>query len=186
MSRNSVTVRRAVPADAKDLREVWTEVLRAGSDSDQVADVECVIDSCTDASDRMIAVAEWDGEVAGAVYLEATTMTPLNLEPSVLMVSPHVLPAFRRRGVGAALIDAAARFAESRDIAMVMTAASSAQRESNRFMARLSFTQLATLRVASTAALRAKLSTRRAAPGPLRSRHVDRVLAARRRREHVG
>ena len=37
----------------------------------------------------MIAVAEWDGQLAGAVYLEATTMTPA--DPAAL--EPLPLPA---------------------------------------------------------------------------------------------
>ena len=43
-------------------------------------------------------VAEYDGEVAGAVYLRATTVTPLNLEPVVQAVHP----ARRSRGSRAA------------------------------------------------------------------------------------
>ena len=34
-------------------------------------------------------------------------VTPLNLEPIVQAVSPHVLPEFRRRGIGRALMEAA-------------------------------------------------------------------------------
>jgi len=185
MSRTSVTVRRADIADAPALREVWADVLRSGSPAEQCADVEAVIASCEGADDKMIAIAECEGEVAGAVFLQATTLTPLNLEPSVLTVSPHVLPQYRRRGVGTALIETATRFAERREIATIFTAANANHRDANRFMARLSFAPHATLRAAATVAVRAKLSTRRTTPTPLRARHVDRVLAARRRREHA-
>ena len=100
MSRTSVQVRAAATTDAPVLREVWSDILRRGTAAEQEADVLRVIEECADREDRCIAVAELDGRVAGAVFLEATTLTPLNLEAAVLAVSPHVLPEFRRRGAG--------------------------------------------------------------------------------------
>lgn len=185
MSRTSVQVRAAATADAPVLREVWTDILRRGTPAEQEADVLRVIAECADREDRCIAVAEVDGRVAGAVFLEATTLTPLNLEAAVLAVSPHVLPEFRRRGVGTALMDAATRFAEAQGIGTVATAALANSRDANRFMARLSLTPQATLRAASTSSVRSKLSARRSARNR-GSRQIDKVLAARRQgREHV-
>lgn len=186
MSRTSVQVRAAKAEDAPVLRELWSDILRRASDTEQQADLVRVIADCADRDDRCIAVAEVDGRVAGAVFLEATTLTPLNLEPALLAVSPHVLPEFRRRGVGTALMDAAARFAEGQGIGTVATAAMANSRDANRFMARLSLTPHATLRVASTSAVRAKLSARRSTTRNRGSRQIDKVLAARRMgREHV-
>lgn len=186
MSRTSVQVRAATSADAPVLRELWTDILRRGTDAEQESDLLSVIADCAVRADRCIAVAEFDGQVAGAVFLEATTMTPLNLEPAMLAVSPHVLPEFRRRGVGTALMDAAVRFAETQGIGMVATAAIANSRDANRFMARLSLTPQATLRAASTSAVRAKLSARRSTTRNRGSRQIDKVLAARRLgREHV-
>jgi len=186
MSRTSVNVRAAEVADASVLRELWNEILRRGTPEEQVADVRRLISECEGHKGRSIAVAELDGVVAGAVLLEATTLSPLNLEPTVLAVSPHVLPAFRRRGVGTALIDAAARFAETQGIGTVATAAMANSRDANRFMARLSLTPQATLRAATTSAVRAKLSARRSVTRQRGSRQIDKVLAARRvGREHA-
>lgn len=186
MSRTTVQVRAAAPADASVLRELWTDVLRRGSAEEQEADLVRIIDDCADREDRCISVAEIDGQVAGAVFLEATTLTPLNLEPAALAVSPHVLPEFRRRGVGTALMDAATRFAEAQGIGTMATAALANSRDANRFMARLSLTPQATLRTASTSAVRSKLSGRRSATRGRGSRQIDKVLAARRLgREHV-
>lgn len=167
------------------LRELWESVLRRAAIDEQLTDVAKVVAEVAESEDRMIAVAEYDGVLAGAVFLEATTLTPLNLEPSVLAVSPHVLPDFRRKGVGSALFDAAVRFAEQRGITHVTTAATSESRDANRFMARLSLAPQATLRVGTVSAVRARLSSRR--PG-IRSavatnRQIDRVLAARRFRK---
>ena len=190
MSRTPVTVRAAVADDLPALRELWSDVLRRGSVEEQLADVRTVLDEAARDADQTIVVAEYDGQVAGAIHLSATTLTPLNLEPAVLAVSPHVLPQFRRHGVGTALIEAAVRFAEAHGIGTVSTAAVASSRDANRFMARLSFTPQATLRAATTVAVRAKLSARRSAGRSATrqggSRHIDRVLAARRiSREHI-
>ncbi|PUA79104.1 GNAT family N-acetyltransferase [Nocardioides currus] len=186
MSRTSVHVRSADAADAPILRELWSDILRRGTAAEQEADLVGIIDDCNASGDRCLAVAEVDGRVAGAVLLEATTLTPLNLEPTLIAVSPHVLPEFRRRGVGTALMDAATRFAEAQGIATVATAATASSRDANRFMARLSLTPQATFRAASTTAVRAKLSARRAVSRGRGSRQIDKVLAARRLgREHV-
>lgn len=180
MSRMPLSVRAAVAGDVAVLREVWADVLRRGSVAEQEADVLGVIADCADRNDRYIAVAEIDGEVAGAVLLQATTLTPLNLEPALLAVSPHVLPGFRRRGVGTALMDAATRYAEAEGIGTVATAAMANSRDANRFMARLSLTPQAMLRAANTSAVRSKLSARRSVFRYRGSRQVDKVLAARR------
>lgn len=186
MSRTSTHVRSAVPSDAAALTRLWTDVLRRGSAQEQQADLERIITDCAERSDRWLAVAEVDGVIAGAVFLEASTLTPLNLEPAMLAVSPHVLPEFRRRGVGTALMDAATRFAEAQGIGTLATAAMANSRDANRFMARLSLTPQATLRAATTSAVRAKLSARRAVTRNRGARQIDKVLAARRLgREHV-
>ena len=94
---------------------------------------------------------------------------------------------FRRKGVGSALMEAACRFAEQHGISHVQTAAAAEARDANRFMARLSFTPQATLRAATTTAVRARLpQSRQGTPAATSRQRIDRVLAARRiRRERV-
>lgn len=188
MSRTPVTVRAAEPTDVASLRELWSDILRKGGPEEQLADVSRVIATAAERDDQRVVVAEIDGEVAGAVYLEASTFTPLNLEPAVLAVSLHVSSQLRRKGVGSALMESACRFAEEHGISHVLTAAASESRDANRFMARLSLAPQATLRAATTNAVRARLSqSRQVAPAAATSRQrIDRVLAARRiRRERV-
>lgn len=191
MTRPSVTLRDARPDDAEDigfLAEVWADVLRRCDAEDRAGDVVTLAARAAASPDERLLLAEYDGQRAGAVLLRLATVTPVNLEPVVQTLSPHVLPAFRRRGVGKALVEAAAAFAEERGVAHVMTASSSGSREANRFMARLGFGPLATLRVAPTAVVRARTTAQRA---PLRqpggARPLGQVLAARRavRRESV-
>ena len=187
MSRTPVTVRVAEASDVAPLRELWGDILRRGALDEQLADVAGIVSTARSREDRCVVVAEVDGEVAGAVYLEATTFTPLNLEPAVLAVSPHVFQQFRRKGVGSALMEAACRFAEQHGISHVQTAAAAEARDANRFMARLSFAPQATLRAATTSAVRARLPQARQVTQAATSRQrIDRVLAARRiRRERV-
>jgi len=187
MSRSPVTLRAAEPADVPSLRELWGDILRRGGLDEQLADVAAVLADAAGREDKCVAVAEVDGVVAGAVYLEATTFTPLNLEPAVLAVSPHVFPQFRRRGVGSALMEAACRFAEQHGITHISTAAAAEARDANRFMARLSFAPQAMLRAATTSSVRARLpQSRQGTPAATSRQKIDRVLAARRvRRERV-
>ena len=187
MSRSPVVIRAAEPADVATLRELWGEILRKGAIDEQLTDVGRIVAEAAERDDQLIAVAEVDGQVAGAVFLQTATLTPLNLEPTVLAVSPCVLPQFRRKGVGTALIEAAVRFAEQQGIPHVCTAANPDARDANRFMARLAFSPQATLRAASTSAVRARLTARRPRVREVATaRQIDRVLAARRiRREHA-
>jgi ribosomal protein S18 acetylase RimI-like enzyme len=183
VKRTQVSLRQASSEDAPVLAEVWSEVLRRADQDDRIADLEAIIARTTPADDEQIVVAEYDGEVAGAVHLRASTLSPLNLEPVVQAISPHVLPAFRRRGIGRALMGAAVSFAEERGIAHIATAAVSGSRDANRFMARLALGPHAILRLAPTAMVQAKLDAQAPAGATARrsgGRQLTHVLAARR------
>ena len=181
MMRSQVSLRCAVPADADGLVEVWADVVRRAERHDQVADLVQIIDRVTDLDDERLVVAEYDGRLAGAVHLRATTVTPLNLERVVQAISPHVLPEFRRRGIGRALMEAAVSFADELGIGHIASAASAGSRDANRFMARLALGPHATLRLAPTAVVKAKLTAQRpAVDRPPSRHHLTHVLAARR------
>ncbi len=180
MSRSLVSLRCAVASDAERLAELWAEVLRRADHAEQVDDLRSIIARATDSPTERLVVAEYDGVVAGAVHLRVTTLSPINLEQVVQAISPHVFTQFRRRGVGRALMEAAVSYAEERGVAHVATAAASASRDANRFMARLALGPQATLRVATTHAVRSKLAAQRPAVGRTSGRHLTQVMAARR------
>jgi GNAT superfamily N-acetyltransferase len=188
MSRSPVSLRMAVPADAPALAELWADVLRRAAPEDQVADLEGLLAGLEGTSDQRIVVGEYDGEFAGAVHLQATTMSALNLEPVVRALSPHVLPRFQRHGVGSALMDAAVTWAEELGIVHVATAAVAGSRDANRFMARIALGPYAVLRVATTHAVRTRLSAHRRPAQTTGGRQLTQVLAARRsmRRSRAG
>lgn len=182
MARAAMTLRPAVPSDVDAILPLWTDVLRRASAEEQAADLRLLIERAAQHPDACLLVADFDGAVAGAVFLRATTVSAINLEPMVQALSPHVHPEFRRRGVGTALMEAAAAFAEERGIGYVGSAATSHSRDSNRFFARMAMGPRATLRVAPTHTLRQRLAAMRPARGLTGpgSRQVDKVLAMRR------
>ncbi len=180
MTRTLVTLRDVVTDDAADLSRLWGEIIRRSEDRDPVADMCTIIAQVQTKIDERLVVAEYDGILAGAVLLRIAPLTPLHLESIVQVISPHVLAEYRRRGVGRALMDAAASFAEDRGINHVGTASMSNSREANRFMARLGLSPHATLRVTSTQMLRAKLTGQRSALSRQPGRPMGQILAARR------
>lgn len=180
MSRTQVSLRCARPSDAGFLAELWAAALRRVDLQQQIADLEAVIERAAESTDQRLLVAEYDGTLAGAVYLRVTTLSPINLEPALQAVSPHVLPMFRRHGVGRMLMESAVSYAEELGIAYMSTAAGSSSREGNRFMARLALGPQAIFRVASTYSVRAKLTAQGPPLQRMSGRQLTQVLAARR------
>lgn len=179
MSRSLVGLRDATLADAEQLAVLWQPFLRRGTD-EQLHDLASAIEQVGDHPGERLVVAEHDGVFAGAAFLKATTYSPVNPEPVLQIHNAAVVPAFRRRGVGRALVETAVTWAEELGIGHVATAASSGSREANRFMARLALGPQAVLRIAPTPAVRAKLAGRH--PG---ARQVTQVLAVRRSLRHA-
>lgn len=176
MSRYSLTTRVATREDAPALAEVWSEAVRRADRAEQVADLELVVKGAAASPEQRVVVVEYDGQLAGAVYLRITTLSPLNLEPCVQSIHPRVLDKFAGHGVGHALMDAATSFAEENGILHVVTAVPHASREANRFMARLGLAPVVLYRIAPTAVLRNRVSP--STPGAETTR--SKVLAARR------
>jgi ribosomal protein S18 acetylase RimI-like enzyme len=183
--RSQLVVRTAEAADVDALLLLWSEVLRKGERDDQLADLRTVLARAAASDDERVVVVEYDGSVAGAVHLRASTISSLNFEPVVQVISPHVLPEFRRHGIGRALLDAAVTFAEELGISCVGTAVTAGNRDANRFMARLGLGPVATFRVAPAQVVRSKLTLQRPQAARHSGRQLTQVLAARRsRRRH--
>lgn len=188
MSRMQVELREAQLDDALFLVELWSDSLRRADTQEQVADLETIIKGAAESPERALLIAEYDGQPAGAVYLRVTTQSPLNLEPTLQMFSLTVSPAYRRKGVGHGLLDGAVSFAERAGVPFVATAAASASRDGNRFLARLGFGPQAVWRVASVHALRAKVTPQLPVSARRPANRTSLVLAARRsmRRARAG
>lgn len=188
MNRSLVSLRSVTPEDATHLAEVWNDVIRRVGPEDQATDMEAVIVDVLASDHQRIVVAEYDGKFAGAVHLEHTTMSAINREPVVRALSPHVLAPYRRHGIGTALMESAVTWAEELGITHVATAAVAGSRDANRFMARIALGPYAVLRVATTHAVRSRLSVHRRPVNAGHGKQLTQVLAARRslRRSRAG
>jgi GNAT superfamily N-acetyltransferase len=200
--RNPVQIRDAAPDDAAALMGLWggagvvgrsaeREVSSESADGGQVAgpDQRTVRDAASAIAriaadpDQRVLVAQIDDRVAGAVQLTRGTFSPVHNESAVYVLHLQVVEEFRRHGVGHALMEATVSWAEEKDTSHVLAAASVASRDANRFMARLGLGQVAVVRGATTAALRAKLPVEppvAARVGTRNHRSVGAVLAQRR------
>ncbi len=188
MTRSVISVRPAIGEDAPVLADLWVDSLRPRDLAGRVQDCrELVVAAAADAG-RRILVAEHDGVVVGAVHLVLSTLSPVNLDRTVVVSALQVADGFRRHGVGTALMDACVTVAEQAGVAQLAVGVQATSRDANRFMARLALTPRATLRVAETSAVRARLGALR--PQPVRagagaSSRVEMVLAARRLRRRA-
>jgi GNAT superfamily N-acetyltransferase len=183
-----VQVCDASPGDAEALVEVWGPVAGRMPDQDETGRLAqegaASIARIAADPDQRLLVARIDGHVAGAVHLSRGSVSPVHSDAAVYVMHLHVLDAFRRHGVGRALLEATVTWAEEKDTGHIVTAASVSSRDANRFMARLGLAQIAVMRGSTTAALRAKLPVEPPAAarvGTPRSTHnVGQVLARRR------
>ena len=184
MSRAAFHVRAVELDDADGLMDLWqSRIGRAGQQEVTRHDVPSTIRKVLASDRERIAVAEVNGRVVGAIYLRVGPLMPLTSDQAVFASLLKVHEEFRRRGVARGLMDAAVSWAEELGITHVVSISSGASRDTNRFLARIGLTQAATLRVAPTAALRARLpldvpSVVRGVPA--QQRNLSQVLAARR------
>ena len=184
MIRTPVHIRDAEPGDAEVLVEVWSS-----RTTDRPLAAPVVTEAFASLAriaadpDQRVLVALVEDQVAGAVHLVRAPLTPVHTESAVNVLHLQVLDAFRRHGVGRALMEACVTWAEEKGTGHVIAAASANSRDANRFMARLGLGQLAVVRGASATALRAKLPLEPPAAarvGTRSHRSVGQVLVQRR------
>ncbi len=178
-------VRDATPDDAVALLEIWSGLARAcGRESvAPVAEASAAVARCAAESDRRLVVAMLGDEIVGAAQFIRAPLSPIHAEMAVHVAHLQVREAWRRHGVGRALMEAAVCWAEEKDTVHVMAAASGASRDANRFMARLGLVQVAVVRAATVASLRTKMPVEPPAAarmGARSHRSVGQVLAQRR------
>jgi GNAT superfamily N-acetyltransferase len=163
VTRPSVVVREARPDDLPELLELWREL------RDVAAPLERATPSTSEdgAMDRLLAitadpdyralVAVADDRLAGMAVVNRAKYAPLLDQEAVHVHYLHVREGLRRRGVGKALLAAAASFAEEIGADHVMTSVLPQLRETNRFYARLGFSPVVVRRSVPVALLRRRL-----------------------------
>jgi GNAT superfamily N-acetyltransferase len=143
-----------------------------------VADISARVERVADDVDRQLLIAERQGRVAGVVCAHCAPVSPLEGTLAVFVAYLHVRSADRRHGIGTALLDAVAAFADERFVEHVVVAVPPSLREANRFYARLGLVPATAQRTARAGALRRQLDRHLGRPEGGR---LHRVLAQRRR-----
>ena len=188
MTRPSVAVRDACPDDLPAVLEMWRELRDIGSRLDRATPpvsedgaLDRLLAITSDADSRAL-VATIGDAVAGMAVLTHTNYAPLFDQVAVHVHSLHVRDGHRRRGVGKALLAAAACFAEEVGAEHVMTSVLPQLRETNRFYARLGFSPVVVRRSVSVSLLRRRLAAEGVAGAAdnllVRRRTLRRVRAA--------
>jgi GNAT superfamily N-acetyltransferase len=181
MSRCALAIRDARPEDVSELLRLWAHD-RRGLEVDTPRPVDeatrALAQIAADPDERML-VGFADGLLVASVHLRRAPLSPLHAESAVHTSYLQVHPEHRRRGYARALLDAALDWAEEKDVTHITAITTSNSRDTNRFLARLGLGTAATIRIASTAAMRRKLT-----PEVIRTqdarRQLGRVLAQRR------
>lgn len=187
MSRSPALVRPAVVDDAESLLPLWRDLVRRPGAEGILGDgLELVTGSlrrAAGASDERVVVAEVDGILAGAAYLQLGQFSPLLGDTGVHVSHLQVDPRYARHGVGQALLQYALSWAEQTGASTLLVASLSSDRETNRFFARRGLAQSAVLRAASVGTLRAWVPHDPATVArstDSQRRRVGRIVAARR------
>jgi len=187
LSRHQVLVRDAGPEDVEALLDIWSDLVRRTPERSPehapADDARAAVSRIAADPDERLLVGLIDGEVVGAAHLVCSRISPLQTDVAVSINHLHVLPGYRRNGLGRALVEAALAWAEERETSHVLATASVTSRDANRFLARLGLAQVATVRAVAVGALRAKLPVEPPACARVTGRSqrtVGQVLAQRR------
>ncbi|MDO7869401.1 GNAT family N-acetyltransferase [Nocardioides jiangxiensis] len=184
MSRAPFQIRTVQADDAASLGALWHADNRVGQHEALRHDIPSTIRKVLASMHDRIVVAVVDERIVGAVYLRLGPLMPLTTDQAVFIHLLKVDEEFRRRGVARGLMQAAVSWAEEHGTSHVVSVTGGNSRDTNRFLARLGLAPAATIRVAPTAALRAKLPVevpaRIGAAAPGQRNNLGQVLAARR------
>lgn len=188
MSRISLVVRDAEPADADAVLHVWTDLLRRMSPDRSarppLTEVRASIARIAADPGQRLVLAVTEDEVIGAAFLTRSQLSPVHAEDAVHIGYLQVREHARRHGAGRALIEAAVAWAEEKGASTILAAATANDRDANRYLARLGFSSIAIVRGAPVAALRAGMLPLEppacARTDSRTSRTVGQVLAQRR------
>lgn len=182
MSRHALEIRDARPDDAEALLRLWAEAGARGSEAPTPrpdSEAKAALAQVAADPDVRVVVGLYEGELVAAIQLQRQAMSPLHTDVAVHTSYLLVDPAHRKHGFARALLDVAVSWAEEKDVSHLTAITSSGSRDTNRFLARLGLATVASVRVASTQALRRKLT-----PEPIRPmdarRNIGRLLAQRR------
>lgn len=167
MPRSPVVTRTARVADVPVLVGLWNELRQVGGRAERavnpvaVPDIsERLTDAIEDPACRIV-VATIDDLPAGMAVLQVVRPDALSDVRVVQVMHVIVADGKRRRGVGHALLAAAADFADEQQIEHLTVGVYPSLRDASRFYARLGFAAMVVRRVAPVAVVRRRLSGER-------------------------
>lgn len=163
MSRSPVSTRIATIADLPVLLDLWRELRQVGGRAERAVNpvaVPDVADRLLEAMSReeiRVVIACVAGAPAGMAVMRAVHPDPLSASRVVQISHAIVDQRHRRRGIGHALVSAAADYADELGIEHVAAGIYPSLRDASRFYARLGFAPLVVERVAPVGVLRRRL-----------------------------
>jgi GNAT superfamily N-acetyltransferase len=161
--RHPVLTRPATAADVPVLVSLCNELRLVGGRAERAVNpvtlpdmTERLLEAVASAHCRVVLACS-EGEPAGMAVLRAIRPDPLSASRVVQISHVVVAHGKRRRGVGHALVAAAADFADELQIEHVAAGLYPSLRDASRFYARLGFAPVLVQRVAPVAILRRRL-----------------------------
>jgi len=179
--RSPVVTRTAVIDDVPVLLALWHELREVGARAERAVnpvatpDVAERLKQAIVSDDCRVVIALVDDQPAGMAMFRAMRPDPLSDSTVLEMIHVVVSKQYRRRGVGHALVGAAADIADDLRIEHVSVGIYPSLREASRFYARLGFAQVMVRRVAPVAVLRRRLA------GDVTTMRVDDLVRRRTR-----
>ncbi|RLV55222.1 GNAT family N-acetyltransferase [Aeromicrobium phragmitis] len=195
-ARPPVTLRDATIDDAEKLIRLWAACAAAAGDEHSDTFSQQLLwrePTCEEAAEalafnfarrgrRIIVAVDEHEQVVGAVVGDLGTLTPISGSRILIVTDIQVAPEFRRKSIATVLLSAMAAHAEEQGCEITLASVPVHARESNRYLAKLGFNQIAVLRATQTSRLRARLDGKVAY-----SKVTGRLLAVRRTlRRRVG
>ena len=181
MPRTPVVTRIAVTEDVPVLHALWQELSEVGARAEKAVnpvvtpDIAERLADAIQRADCRVVLAFVDDDPAGMAMFQAVQPDPLSDSTVLRMIHVVVGKEHRRRGVGHALVAAAADIADELGIEHVSVGVYPSLREASRFYARLGFAQVMVQRVVPTTMLRRRLCA------DLTTRRVDDLVRRRNR-----
>lgn len=187
-TRLSVLVRDAVREDAEALISIWrANACPTGAAGDEspaanpmwrepgIEESVAAVDLHLDNPERRLLVALVDGTVVGVLACSLRSLTPIHLTRVLIVTDLEVMAEWRRKSVASSLLSAAAHWGEEMNCDVVLTISPASSREPNRFLARLGFGQVSTVRAAQISVVRSRFAAK-----ATNSRDTGRLIAMRR------
>lgn len=186
--RHPVEIRDVETDDIPHLIDLWESCAAASSDEgsetftqkslwrrpSEAEAREAIEFNATTHGRRMI-VALVGGELVAVAAGDITTLNPITMSKVLLISELQVSPSHRRRSIASSLLAVMAAHASDQGCDLIVAANAAYAKEPNRYLTKLGFNQIATMRAIPVGKLNARLASKSSG-----SVATGRLLAVRR------